>query len=228
MKAHLKRIAVPNTWILERKENVFITRPYPGGIGLDYTMPLSVVMRSMAKCAKTLREVKYILHHKTVLVDGKRRTEDKFPVSLFSTVSLKESNEHYRMSLDKRGRLAFISIEKDEAAIKPCRIINKTKIRGKKTQINFSDGRNTLVDKDTYHVGDTVLLNLPDQTVKSHYPLQEHASVLLVRGKHRGMICTVKKLHGHEITVQGGDDTFVTSKQYAFVVGDAKPALALR
>ncbi|MBI2147014.1 30S ribosomal protein S4e [Candidatus Woesearchaeota archaeon] len=227
MKAHLKRIATPKTWQLARKESVFVTRPHPSGHGLSYSLSLATVLKDMIKCAKTTREVRYILQHKTVLVDGRRRLDVKFPVGLMDVVSLVDTDEHYRMTLTKRGMLAVVSVPKGEAGRKLSRIIGKAKLPQGKTQLNFSDGRNSTVEKDGYKVGDSLELALPDQAVKAHYPLQDGAHAMLVAGKYRGRICTIDKIEDDIITINIGGTPSITAKKHAFVVGKDKPAVTL-
>jgi len=40
MKNHLKRIATPRTWVIDRKAETFITRPKPGAHSLYFGMSL--------------------------------------------------------------------------------------------------------------------------------------------------------------------------------------------
>jgi small subunit ribosomal protein S4e len=228
MKAHLKRVAVPRTWAIERKETVFITRPYPGGHSMDYSMSISVAMRYLIKCAKTRKEVKYILQNKNIQVDGRRRKDDKGPVGLMDVVQLTETGENFRISLTPRGKLCAIKVPKGEETVKISRINGITKIKGGQTQLNLSDGRNKLVDKDNYKLGDSILLTLPAQEVKEHFALKEGAITFLLAGKYAGATGTVKKIHGKVITVEVGKESFVTAKRYAFVVGDKKPVITLQ
>lgn len=228
MKRHLKRIAAPKTWPLERKEAVYITRPYPGGSSLDFTLPMSMVLQTLVKCAKTKKEVKYILHNKQVILDGKRQQEDKFPVSLLSVLELPEVKEAYRIILTKKGVLTAILAPAAEAKLKLCKIVGKTRLRGGKTQLNMSDGRNILVVKDSYQTGGSVLIDLPGQAIKQYFPLQEGSVVLLVGGKHSGSVCPAKKIQGDNLTISVNNEEHVTATRYAFVVGDTKPALTLQ
>ena len=58
MKRHLKRIAAPKKWAIDRKENTFITRSKPGAHTLDLSLPLGVIIRDFIKYTHTLREAK--------------------------------------------------------------------------------------------------------------------------------------------------------------------------
>ena len=108
---HLKRIAAPRTWLVQRKENTFIIRPKPGAHSLEYGLSLGVILRDVLKVGKTLAEVKKILNNKEILVDGKRRKDYRFIVGLFDVISIPALKQYHRVSLDNKGRITFISKE---------------------------------------------------------------------------------------------------------------------
>lgn len=228
VKKHLKSVATPRTWSVPRKETVFITRPYPGAHPMLYSMPLNVVMKELIKCAQTTKEVRYILKTKQVLVDGVRRQEYKMPVGLMDVVSLSGINEYYRIVLDNRGKIIAVSISKEEAVQKPCRVAGKTLVGKDKFQLNLSGGRNLLVPKADYAVGDTLLLTLPQQEIKQHLKLEKGMLVYLIGGKHIGETGTVEEIADGKIRVKTGSATYETSKQYAFVVGKEKSLVTLK
>ena len=97
MKNHLKRIATPRTWVIDRLSRTFITRPKPGAHSLAQGMPLSVILRDMVKVASTTAEVKKILNNKEVLVDGKRRKDHRLIVGLFDIISIPELKQQFRI-----------------------------------------------------------------------------------------------------------------------------------
>jgi len=225
-KRHLKKLAAPKTWPIKRKDRTFITRPYPGSHSLSMGISLSTVMRDLIKCANTKKEIKSILHDKDLLVDGRKR-DDKHMVGLMDVVVIKDTNEHYRMLLDDKGKIAAFKIDASEASLKPSKIICKTKLKKGLTQLNMSDSRNLIVKDDTYKVGDSLLLSVPDQKVKDHLKLENGAYVFLTGGKHIGEAGTVMNIEGKIIKVKLKEGAFETSKEYAFVIGKEKPSISL-
>ena len=135
MKRHLKRISAPKTWDIKRKANKFIARPFPSGHKLEHTVSISTLLKEMIKTAKTTKDIKYILNNKEVLINGKKVKEHRRPVGLMDVVELKEINESYRIILSEKGKLKAISIKGDEAKIKLCKIVDKTKIKKNKMQL---------------------------------------------------------------------------------------------
>ena len=226
MKNHLKRLAVPRTWYMKRKESKWITRPHPGAHNLEFSVPLTVFMRRVAKVAKTSKEAKHIIHTSDVLVDGRRRHNPRIPVGLMDVVSFPKIDEHYRILLDEKGRLTSAAVSKDEAKTKLSRVESKSKVRKGKTQLNLSDGRNILVDKDSYKTGDTLQLNLPDQKILSHLKLEKGMMIYLTAGKHAGEVGTVEEISGQKLIFKTKkNENYETLKTYAFVIGKDKPLI---
>ncbi|MBU0536389.1 MAG: 30S ribosomal protein S4e, partial [Nanoarchaeota archaeon] len=147
VKNHLKRISMPRTWKLKRKESQWVTRPKPGAHSLMTSMALETVMKELIKCANTRKEARIILFNKEVLVDGKKRRDLKLPVGMMDVVSLPEINEYYRILINNKNEIVAKPIKKEESLIKPCRIICKTKRKNGETQINLFDAKNITLKK---------------------------------------------------------------------------------
>ncbi len=226
-KDHLARLAAPKTWQIDRKSTTFITKPVPGPHGLQSGMPVNVILKEILKYASTTREVKKILNTNEVKVDGKARKDFRFPVGLFDTLEFPNISEQFRIVLNKSGRLELIKIKKEEASVKPCKIVGKTMVKGK-LQLNLYDGKNILAGTGNYKVGDSVLLSLPDQKIGKHLKLDKKSSIFLVGGKHTGEIGNVEDIKENKIIYKDSNGNLVeTLKKYAFVVGDSKPLITL-
>jgi small subunit ribosomal protein S4e len=222
---HMNRKAVPKTWPVEKKQTDYITRPFPGAHTLEEGMSVGTFIKEVFKYAKTQKEAKRILLHKQVMVDGKRRKDEHDMVGLFDVIEFPEADSRFRITLTPRGKLAPLAISKDEAAIKPCQVVGKTLVKGK-VQLNLSDGRNILMDKDAYKTGDTLLVEVPKQSIKKHLKLEKGATIFLTGGKSQGHVGKIEGIHGTKLLYKTeGGEIAETSKRYAFVVGEGKPAL---
>ena len=219
---YLKRIAVPKTWPVERKLTKLITAPLPR-VSRELGMPLNVVLKELLNVAATSREVKVALKTKRVTVDGKVR-EPKFAVGLMDVLSLNDT--HYRMMLNKKGKLELISISKDEAGMKPCRIVGKTVLKGGVMQYNLHDSGNFTGGKD-FKVGDTLVLSLPARTLLHHISFEKKSFVYLTGGAHIGEGCVVENIKGNKLLCKAGDTLLETLTRFAFAVGKDKPAITL-
>jgi small subunit ribosomal protein S4e len=224
---HLKRLAVPKTWDIKKKGRVFVARPHPGGHKAEYSVPLIVLFRDMMKRAKTVSEMKYILHNKEVLRNGVKLTDHKAPIGLLDVISIPELKEHNRVVFSTRGKLKSIQIDDKEAKLLPSMIINKTSLKGGKTQINFSNGYNIIVEKDSYKTGDVLVIDLSAKKVAKHLKLAKGAQIYLIGGKHIGVTGTLEDIKGNKILFKHGKEVFETDRDYAFVVGKEKPVIKL-
>lgn len=226
MKNHLKRIASPRTWLVDRKANKFIVRPNPGAHSLENGLPLGVILRDNLSLASTMGEAKKMLNNKEVLVDGKRRKDHSFMVGLFDVLAVPELKKQYRMVLDRKGRLVLSEISAQESLVKLSKVVGKTMTKGKKMQFNLHDGRN-VASNDKANVGDTLVLALPQASVKKVLPLKKGAQVFLTKGKHAGGTGVLKEIKGDEATYSAEGEDVETAKEYLFVVGDKDAEIKL-
>ena len=224
VKRHLKRYFAPRKWSIKRKGLVYITRNNSGPHSTKTSIPLNIILRDLLCYSNTTKESKNILNRKNVLVDGIRRKEHKFPVGLFDVIEFKDINKSYRIILNNKDKLSLIEIDKD-ANIKPCKIINKTPIKGK-IQLNLNDGKNIIFEKDGYKTGDSVFLELPKLTIKKHISLKKNVLIYLTGGKHISETGKVKDIIGNRIMYERENGDIVeTLKEYAFVIGETEPVI---
>jgi ribosomal protein S4E len=67
-------------------------------------------------------------------------------------------------------------------------------LKGKKIQLNLSDGRNFLSDMKC-KVNDSVLINLKNKKIEKCLPLEDHAEVMVFAGKHSGEKGKIEKIN---------------------------------
>ncbi len=232
-KGHLLRLSAPKSWPIKRKGITWIARPSPGAHSLQGAMPLSVILRSFIKCAKTVKEVKTILLNKGVLINGSVVKDHKYPVGLFDTIAIPKINEYYRIVLDHKGHLIIKKIDKTDANLLILQIKNKTLLKKGKIQLNFTNGYNLLVDKDVYKTGDSLILDAEKRNIKEHLKFEKGAVVYLTAGKRVSTIGTFEELHQFKaltkdnIIIKTKEGNIETRKAYAFVVGKTKPVITL-
>jgi small subunit ribosomal protein S4e len=226
MKTSIKRIVSPRTWHIPRKTAVFTTRPKPGAHPIEAGLPLVIIMRDMLKKATTAREVKKLLNANDILVDGKRRRDHRFIVGLFDVLSIPSIKEHYRMTLDNKGRTTLKPIDEKEKQVKICRITGKKMLKGKKIQYHLHDGRTIIAENDAA-VGDTLVISLPDQHINAVIPLKNNMHMFLFRGKHAGDTGILKEIKGDKAVYTKDGKDIETLKNYVFVTGEKKPVITI-
>lgn len=219
MKNHLKRIAAPQTWVLDRRERTFTVKPNPGAHKEEMCLPLGIILRDVLGLAGTMNEVRKIINTQEVLIDGKRRKDHHFGVGLFDVLSLVALAKFYRVLLDTKGRLIVCEISGSEVSEKVCRIVAKHVISGGQIQYTLHDGKNVRGDF-TARVGDSVVLDVATSRVKEVLALAQGCCVYLVDGKHAGSVGTLKELGEKDVVVHlENNEEVSTARSCVFVVG---------
>jgi len=227
VKRHLKRIATPSSWPIKRKGTTWVIRPNPGSHNLSQGMAIGTVIKELLKFAKTTKETKNILNTKNVLINGKQTKDVRAMVGVFDVIQFPDLKKNFRISLTENKKLKIVKIEDKEANLVPSKVINKTKLKGNKLQLNMSPGKNITVDKDTYKTQDTLILEMPKQTIKEQLPFEEKSCVFLLGGKQVGKVGLITKIQEKIIEMQIGDTTCKTLRKHAIVIGKDKPKITV-
>ena len=223
---HLSRLAMPNTWKIKKKGIKWITKPLAGPHPLESGMPINLILKEILGYAKTSREVKKILNNQDILIDGKRRKEPRFIVGLMDVLSIPNIKTSFRILLDKKGHIFLKKIDEKESSLKLCKVVGKKPIK-KKIQLNLFDGKNILIDKDDYKVGDSILIELPSQKIINHLKLEKNCSIYMTAGKKVGSVGVLQEIQKDKIVYKTEGKDNITLKKYAFVVGKEKPVIDL-
>lgn len=195
---HLKRISMPNNWPMQKREYTYIVNPRAGQ-NKDYSLAILVILRDLLKVLRTTREAKTVLKEGNVLVNGKKVTDIKFSVGLFDRIYVKKEEKYFTLVLNSKG-INVSEISQKESESKPIKVINKTKLKSNKIQINCSDGRNFIYDKEI-KTGDTIIVELKENRVLRIIPLKTGSKVLILGGKHKGSIGKVESIGKKEMIV---------------------------
>jgi len=121
-KKHLKRLAAPKHWMLDKLTGVFAPRPSTGPHKLRECMPLIVFLRNRLKYALTYDETKKVTMQRLIKVDGKVRTDITYPAGFMDVISIEKTGENFRLIYDIKGRFAVHRIGNDEAKYKLCKV----------------------------------------------------------------------------------------------------------
>lgn len=225
---HLSRLNSPKSWAIKKKGIKWVIKPSAGSHSPETSLPLGIIIRDVLLLSKTTRETKKILNDNQVLINNIIRKDIKFPVGLMDTLAIPSLNNCYRILLNKKGKIILVPIKKEEVNLLYCKITNKTLLRNKKIQLNLSYGKNMLIDKDSYKIGDTLIVSDKNE-IKKHLKLEKGSSIYLIKGKHIGNTGSLEGIHRFEgsqpdkLIIRLGDKKIETLKDYAFVVD--KPLL---
>ncbi len=239
VKRHLRRSCAPWWWPIPRKAGgVWTVRPNPGPHPLEKSLPLAIIVRDVLRYAKTLKEARRIIGMGYIKVDGRVRRDYKYPVGLMDVIEIVPTGEIYRMVPHPVKFLTLIPIPKEEAGIKPCRVENKTTIKGGNIQLNLHDGRNQIVppeEASKYRTLDTVVLTIPNQSIVKHIPIQLGSLVVVIDGKNVGrvgriveVIQTFKRRRATVAIETEKGEIIRTILEYVMPIGeDNKPIITL-
>lgn len=233
---HLKRPPSPSFWSVHRKSGAWSMRTSSGPHSLHTSMPTGVVLRDELKYAKSAKEAKFLIKQGKLIVDGKTRLDDRFPVGLMDVISTPDSKELFRVLPDHGGKLKLLPIPENDAKYKLVKITGKMTQPGGKTQLNLHDGYNLVIsaEKDNYKVNDVLKIKVPEKDIVDHIEFKEMQQSIITGGRSQGaqgMIiglgpepgwkktCTIRTAVGEDIK---------TLAQYVFVVGSKEPLIALQ
>jgi small subunit ribosomal protein S4e len=182
---HLKRSKIPKTWPLARKGTKYLVRSKHQ---LKSSIPLLIMLRDVLGVVETKKEAKSLINLKKVKVNGKVVRDEKFPLSLFDVLSLDDKN--FKVIFRNR-KFDIVEIKDDNEKI--VKVIGKKKLKKGKMQVNLSDGRNFIEDREI-KVGDSVVIDLKKNNIKEILPFKEKCKILFISGKHLGEEGIVEKI----------------------------------
>ena len=210
-------------------------------------LPLNLILRNRLKYALSRKEVLAIIMRRLIEVDHKVRTDTSFPAGFMDVMSIKKTNEKFRLLYDVKGRFVVHRISNEESKFKLCRVLKIG--RGSKASIGRNpghagqagavpyavthDGRTIRYPDPLAKIGDTVKFDLT--TGKTVDTLKfEPGNVCMITGGHNKgrvgvLVSREKHLGGFEIShlKDKRGHEFATRSGNVFVIGDNKPWISL-
>ena len=208
----LKRQMAPQFWGITRKDKRFVITVRPGPHKKHYSVPTAVFLRDTLKIVTSLREAKAAIYSGRVKIDGVVRKSLHHSIGLMDVVELENTSDIYRMVPSEGKILSPVKISDGEKTKKIARVTSKTTISKGRTQIGFHDGRSIISD-ETVSVGDTCLIQVPEQKILQVIKLEAGCQGLVTRGINTGQIGKVEAIE---------DGTFILQKRVILALGDRK------
>ncbi len=188
--SHLKRQKIPKNWPIPRKGTKYIVRPR---FAVKQGIPLLILLRDILKIAQNRKEVKIAIHNKNILVNGNPAKDERAGIQLFDKITIVPSNTCYQLILNTHGKFDVEEV-KEKLNEKIAKIINKKILKGKKVQLNLSDGRNYLSDLKC-KVNDSVIVDFKKKKILKCLPLKENSKAIIISGKHSGKKGVIKGIN---------------------------------
>lgn len=230
-KKHLKRVAAPKHWMLDKLTGTYAPRASSGPHKLRESLPLIVFLRNRLKYALNGREVVSILMQRLVQVDGKVRTDKTYPAGFMDVISLAKTDEHFRLIFDVSGRYAIHRISPEEAQYKLGKV-RRVDI-GKKgiPYLVTHDGRTIRYPDPDIKVNDTVKINIKTGRIVSFVKFAVNNLVMVTGGRNLGRVGVITHVDRHDggfdiVHIKDArDNTFVTRLSNIFVIGEGETPL---
>jgi len=231
VKKHLKRINAPRSWMLDKIGGVFAVRPSCGPHKLRNSLPLVVILRNRLKYALNYHEVVKIVMQRTIKVDGKVRTDKKYPTGLMDVVNIERTGENFRILYDVKGRFILHKITPEEASYKLCRVKRSAVGPNKIPYLITHDGRTIRYPDPLIKANDTIKFDLATNKIVDFTKFEVGQLCLVTGGHSMGRIGTIVSRERHPgsfeiIHVKDAvGNTFATRLNNIFVIGSQKAPL---
>jgi len=228
----LKRQMSPLFWGINRKDKRFVITVRPGSHPKNNSIPTAVLLRDTLNIVNTLREAKSSIYGGNVKVDGVIQKSLHHSIGLMDVVELENVNDIYRL-VPKNGQTLFpIKINENEKSKKLVRVKSKTSISGGRTQLGFHDGRTVITDTSV-NVGDTCLLQIPEQKILEVIKFEKNSQVIIIKGTNAGRVGTINEIKEGTFTLPKrislliDDNTVEIPAHITMAIGKEKPIIQI-
>ena len=229
----LKRQMSPLFWKINRKEKRFVITVRPGSHPKNNSIPSAVLLRDTLNIVNTLREAKSSIYGGKIKVDGVIQRSLHHSIGLMDVIELVGIDDIYRLVPQNGHILIPIKINKNEKSKKLVKVKNKTSIKGGKTQLSFHDGR-TIISDTSVNVGDTCLLQIPEQKILDVIKFEKNSKVIIIKGNNAGRIGTINEIKEGTFTLPKriilliDDKTVEIPTKLTMAIGTDKPVIQIK
>jgi len=231
-KKHLKRLAAPRHWMLDKLSGIFAPRPSTGPHKLRECLPLVILLRNRLKFALTRREVTLIAMQRLVKVDHKVRTDITYPAGFMDVISIdKIQNGTFRLLYDTKGRFVLQKITPQEAKYKLCKV-RRAQVGAKSVPfVSLHDGRTVRYPHPDIKVNDTVKFDLETGKIESFIKFEVGNLCTIVGGRNLGRVGVITSREKHPGSFEivhvkdAAGQSFATRISNVFVIGKGTKSL---
>ena len=229
----LKRQMAPLFWGINRKNKRFAITVKPGSHSKNRSIPTALLLRDVLKVVTTLREAKSVIYNGKVNVDGIIRKSLHHSIGLMDVIELQGISDIYRLVPTHGHILQPIKIDSSEKSKKIVKVTSKTTTKGKKTQLGFHDGRTIIADNNV-NVGDSCLIQIPEQKILDVIKLEKDSLVIVTRGANTGQIGHINNINEATFTLPKRINLTVDKKKFempsdlVIAIGKEKPVIQVR
>merc|ERR1712116_39207 len=210
-KKHLKRLAAPKSWMLDKLGGVFAPRPSTGPHKLRESLPMVVFLRNRLKYALNNSEVTKIVMQRLIKVDGKVRTDPNYPAGFMDVITIHR-------------------ITAEEAQYKLCKV-KRVQVGPKGIPfITTHDGRTIRYPDPLIKVNDTIQYDIATNKIKDFIKFESGNLCMITGGRNLGRVGTIinRERHPGSFDIVHVKDalghTFATRLNNIFIIGKGSKA----
>eukprot|EP01002_Notosolenus_urceolatus_P008132 NODE_3167_length_971_cov_267.171367_g2637_i0.p1 GENE.NODE_3167_length_971_cov_267.171367_g2637_i0~~NODE_3167_length_971_cov_267.171367_g2637_i0.p1 ORF type:complete len:268 (+),score=68.80 NODE_3167_length_971_cov_267.171367_g2637_i0:87-890(+) len=232
-RKHMKRLASPYHWMLDKLSGVFAPRPRSGPHKLRECLPLTLILRHRLRYALNAREVSFIVARRLVKVDGVVRTDPKYPCGFMDVLTIDDTNDKFRLSLDIKGRACLVKIPPGEEKRKLLRVNRLAYAPGRVPYAACHDGHTVRYPDPMVKKHDTLVYNLQTKQVEDFIRFKPGHTVMITGGANTGRIGRVDHIERHPgsfdiVHVEdAAGNKFSTRITACFVIGKKDPLVTV-
>lgn len=223
-KKHLKRTNAPKSYGLRKLGGTFAVKARAGPHDANSSIPLTYILRHILKYAQDKTEVKRIMGKKIVTINGRKITEGRFPVGFNDVLQI--SDKLFKVTADAHGRFACIKINKQQAQVRPLKVLKKYTTVHNVPMIQTSDGKHIRYPHPNIKINDTVVLDIKSNKITQYIPFKIGMTVFATGGNNIGRIGILQHTEAHPgsqtvVTVtDSNNNSFITLISNVMVIGD--------
>ncbi|XP_012859316.2 40S ribosomal protein S4, X isoform-like [Echinops telfairi] len=233
-KKHLKRVAAPKRWMLDKLTGVFAPRPSTGLHKLRECLPLIIFLRNRLKYALTGDEVKKICMQRFIKIDGKVRTDTTYPAGFMDVIAVDKTGENFHPIYGTKGHFAVHRITPEKAKYKLCKV-RKIFVGTKGIpHLVTHDARTIHYPDPLIKVNDTVQIDLETGKMTDSIQFDTGNMCMVTGGANLGRIGVITNREKHPgsfdvVHVKDANgNSFATLLSNIFVIGKgSKPWISL-
>jgi small subunit ribosomal protein S4e len=183
--------------MLDKYGGTWAPRSREGPHKLRESLPLALLLRERLKYALNYRECNLILKQRLVTVDGKVRTDRKFPCGFMDVIQIEKTGDCFRLLYDVKGRFITHKIDDNEAKFKLCKV-RAIKL-GKKgiPHLYTHDGRTIRYPDPDILANDTVKIDLDSGKIISHIRFEVGNLAMISGGRNLGRVGVIENREKH-------------------------------
>ncbi len=218
---HLNRLAASRFPRISRKTAKYLAKPRPGRHFLEGSVALLVVLRDKLGLASIKNEAKKIIKGGHVQINGKRVTDEKYPIGFGDAIKLLQSKETYEVAVGRYGDMKLQKVEGKEPS-RLLKVVGKYLSKGNKLMVRLHDGSVINGTKEV-KINDSVTLG--ERKIKSVIRFEKGAKCLVIKGAHTsetGVIKDIKAgsaVNPSAVRIESSSGEFETPTENVMVVG---------